>query len=173
MQYITLEHIDQYIARKASHRKSFFVWNILREVFQFGVVFMAVFLLSTIVVNASLFMHTLQGVLSPARADDVGVTLTALSAQALAEDPTDDQSRFLEQQIAASMQTSAVLPDHTETMSYYLAAKTKDFSFQFNTLPPENRLVIPSISVNTPIVDVTVATEKKLRQGDFDQELYS
>jgi len=72
-----------------------------------------------------------------------------------------------------SLEGFAVLPDHTETMSYYLSAKMKSYSFQFNTLPPENRLIIPAIGVNAPIVDVSVATEQKLKKGDFDQELYS
>ncbi len=180
MEYITLEQIDEYIAKKALHKKRFFGWNILKEVFQFGVVFVSVFLMSTIVVNANLFLHTLQNVLSPVRAEDVGTTLSALNAQDNADNSTDnsvqasnDQSQFLEQQIAASLDTSTVLPDHTQTMSYYLEAKTKDLSFQFNTLPPENRIIIPAIGVNAPIVDVADANQKKLKEGDFDQELYS
>lgn len=172
MQYITLEHVDQYLARKAQHKKHFFR-NVFREVFQFGAIFMAVFLLSTIVVNANLFYHTMKSVFSPARADDAGATLTALSAPVV-YDAVEDQSEYLEQQVRDSMKTSsAVLPSHTETMSHYLSAKMKNQSFQFNTLPPENRLIIPAINVNAPIVDVSAATEQKLKNGDFDQELYS
>lgn len=80
---------------------------------------------------------------------------------------------FLQEQVDHSLATSTVLPDHTETMSYYLSAKMQGISFQFNTLPPENRLIIPAIGVSVPIVDVSITTEQKLKHGDFDQELYS
>jgi|GEM_PF-6358548 len=83
MQYVTLEHVDQYIAHKAQTKKHLF-WNVCREVFQFGAIFLAVFLLSTIVVNANLFYHTMKGVFTSARADDVGATLTALTVDSAA-----------------------------------------------------------------------------------------
>lgn len=179
MHYVTLEQIDQFLKRKASHKKHFFIWNILKEVFQFGVVFLTVFLLSTVVINANLFYHTLKNVFATARADDVTLTMHTMNAQAnggahgTGDQLVDDQSQFLEQQVAASIESSAVLPDHTETMSYYLSAKMKNHVFSFNTLPPQNRLIIPAIGVDVPIVDVTAASAKQLKLGDFDQELFS
>ena len=134
MQYITLEHIDQYLARKAQHKKHFF-WNVFREVFQFGAIFLTVFLLSTIIVNANLFYHTMKSVFAPARADDAGATLAALSAPVM-NNAAEDQSQYLEQQVRDSMKsTSAVLPSHTETMSHYLAAKMKNQGFQLDLIP--------------------------------------
>ena len=174
MQYITLEHVDQYLQHKAEGKKQFFR-NICKEVFQFGAIFLAVFLLSTIIVNANLFYHTVKNVFAPVKADDTGIVLSTLSAQQHdgAAQADEDQSRYLEQQVQAAMSNQPVLPDHTETMSNYLAAKAKKYDLPFNTLPPENRLIIPAIGVNAPIVDVSAATEQKLRKGDFDQELYS
>lgn len=173
MHYVTLEHVDEYLAQKAQHKKHFF-WHLFKEVFQFGAIFVAVFLLSTIIVNANLFYHTMKNVFSPVVASDVAGSLSALTDHIQdGNESTEDQSRFLEQQIQESMKTNAVLPDHSETMSYYLATKVKGYAFQFNTMPPENRLIIPAIGVNAPIVDVTAATEQKLRKGDFDKELYS
>lgn len=67
MHYVTLEQIDNYIAKKA-HSKQYIFWKIVKEVFQFGVVFLAVFLLSTIVVNANLFYHTMKSVFVPVEA---------------------------------------------------------------------------------------------------------
>lgn len=79
----------------------------------------------------------------------------------------------MQQEVAHSLKSNSTLSDHIETMGYYLSAKMKTSSFQFNTLPPENRIIIPAIGVNAPIVDVSVTTEQKLKHGDFDQELYS
>ncbi len=176
MHYVTLEQIDQYIARKAYAKKHFFMWRIAKESFQFGVIFVGVFLFSTIAVNANLFYHTMKNMISPVSAQDVGSTISALQMSAeeqMTNEAVDDQALFLQQQVKASLETSSVLPDHTETMSSYLSAKMKAAAFQFNTLPPENRLIIPAIGINAPIVDVSVTTEHKIRQGDFDDELYS
>ena len=176
MQYVTLEHIDSHLAHKAYIRKHFFIWRMCKEIFQFGVVFLGVFLVSTILVNANLFYHTMKSFLVPVRADDVGSALTTLSASMEGtgtDEASNEQTLFLQQQVDHSLETSTVLPDHTETMSYYLSAKMQNSVFQFNTLPPENRLIIPAIGVNAPIVDVSVTTEQKLKHGDFDQELYS
>ncbi len=173
MQYITLEHIDQYIADKIKQKKYLFR-NICKEVFQFGAVFLSVFLLSTIIVNANLFYHTVKNIFTPVSADNTPVISATLSQsgdekrEALAE-----QSRNIEEKVQQSVRSQPVLPDHRETMSYYLSAKAKTYAFEYNTLPPENRLIIPAIGVNAPIVDVSAATEEKLRKGDFDQELYS
>ena len=167
MHYVTLDHIDAYLDKK-SHDKTHAFRRICKEVFQFGAIFVAVFLLSTIVVNANLFYHTMKNAFSPVQADDVSATLHSLTTP---EGIAEDQSRFLEQQIEQSAAKNGLLPAHTETMSYYLSAKMKTDRFQYNTLPPENRLIIPAIGVNAPIVDISAATEHKLRNGDFDEEL--
>lgn len=176
MHYVTLEQIDQYIARKAHARKHQFAWHIAKEACQFGVIFVGVFLFSTIAVNANLFYHTMKNMITPVEAQEIGAAFAGLTPsveQADNGDAENDQTLFLQQQVQASLENSTVLPDHTETMSSYLSAKMKASVFQFNTLPPENRIIIPAIGVNAPIVDVSVTTEQKIRHGDFDTELYS
>lgn len=79
MHYVTLEQIDNYLVQKAYMKKHFFVWRLCKEVFQFGVVFLSVFLFSTIIINANLFYHTMKNFLVPVRAEDVGSTLTTMS----------------------------------------------------------------------------------------------
>lgn len=80
MHYVTLTHIDDYLQQKASLKKHFFLWRVAKEIFQFGVVFLSVFLFSTILVNANLFYHTMKNVFVPVRADDITSTLSTLSA---------------------------------------------------------------------------------------------
>jgi len=53
----------------------------------------------------------------------------------------------------------------------YLDAKMNEYSFSFNDLPPWRRLMISSIQVDAPIVDVPYASEEKLQNWDFDEEL--
>lgn len=53
----------------------------------------------------------------------------------------------------------------------YLSNKIWSYSFAFNELPPGRRLMMKSIWVDTPIVDVDYASEEKMKNGDFDDEL--
>lgn len=41
----------------------------------------------------------------------------------------------------------------------------------FNTLPPDNRVIIEDLWVDTPIVDLHYYTPEKLEKGDFKEEL--
>lgn len=53
----------------------------------------------------------------------------------------------------------------------YLSNKIWAYDFAFNDLPPGRRLQIDSIWVDTPIIDVDYASEEKMENGDFDNEL--
>ena len=57
------------------------------------------------------------------------------------------------------------------TIEDYVDAKLNEWDFPFNDLPPGRRLLISSIEVDAPIVDVPYASDEKLQNGDFDQEL--
>lgn len=57
------------------------------------------------------------------------------------------------------------------SFSWHLLRQLRGFKFNFNTLPPDNRLMIPSLGVNVPIVDVKFYTTQKLEEGDFHKEL--
>ncbi len=56
-------------------------------------------------------------------------------------------------------------------LSDYLSQKINHYDFAFNDLPPGKRLVANSIWVDTPIQDVEYASDEKLQNGDFDEEL--
>lgn len=171
MHYVTLEHIDEYLTRKAHTYRQFFVWHIFKEVFQFGMVFVAVFLISTITVNANLFYHTMKNIFVPVQAQEY--TLTATSSADVDAAAQAEQDKALQEQLEESIARGGVLLTPTQMTEEYLKAKASYYELDFNTLPPENKLIIPAIGVDVPIVDVSVATEQKLRHGDFDQELYS
>lgn len=65
----------------------------------------------------------------------------------------------------------------TETNFYdydlatHLETKLPTYTLAFNTMVPDNRLIVPSLDIHTPIVNVQYASEKKLATADFDQEL--
>lgn len=60
---------------------------------------------------------------------------------------------------------------HEYELDTYLRQKVTSHELVFNTLIPGKRIVIPSINVDAPIVDVPIAAAEKLRLWDFDKEL--
>lgn len=71
----------------------------------------------------------------------------------------------------ATVPTTKTLQIHDYHLDEYLQGKVDDYTLALNMLPPGNRLIIESLWVNTPIVDVPYASEEKLEKADFKQEL--
>ena len=53
----------------------------------------------------------------------------------------------------------------------FLEQKTNYENFDLNTLPPGNRLLIPSLDINVPLIDIPVVDEVDFAEGNFDAEL--
>jgi hypothetical protein len=52
----------------------------------------------------------------------------------------------------------------TDTLEESLENKMKDYSFDFYVVPPTNRLVIPKINLDVPIVDSIYKKESDFTQ---------
>ena len=64
-----------------------------------------------------------------------------------------------------------VQKETTETIQNSLEAKMKDYSFDFNVVPPTNRLIIWKINLDVPVVDSKYKNESDFTQWNFDEEL--
>ncbi len=61
------------------------------------------------------------------------------------------------------------LTPSTEEM---LQSHLKDYNLSFNTLPPVNRLLVPSIALDVPIITMENMPAVDFAKGRFDKELY-
>jgi len=57
-------------------------------------------------------------------------------------------------------------------MAKYLKDKSRKYKFNFNLTPPDNRIIIPAIWVDAPIVDIYNASPEKIAKADYDWDLY-
>ena len=57
------------------------------------------------------------------------------------------------------------------TMQEFLDNKQITHTLEFNTLPPSNRLMIPDLNINVPLVDIPAKGGEDFSQGNFDEEL--
>jgi len=132
----------------------------------FAIVFVVVMVVLFIITNATLIGQTLwlqqpkfvQSV-QAAHTIQVGDINTIheeylFSKESLAAIPTTIQQRKIAQPV-----------DHI------LAQETKNYDFDFSLLPPVNRLVIPSIWLDVPLISNTHKDYGDFVDGDFDSEL--
>ncbi len=59
----------------------------------------------------------------------------------------------------------------TDTLQESLEVKMKNYSFDFNTVPPTDRLIIWKINLDVPIVNSQYKKESDFTQWNFDAEL--
>lgn len=61
----------------------------------------------------------------------------------------------------------------TDAPETFLRSKLKDYPFDFNTLPPVNKIVIPSLGLDVPIIEPKSMTADDFIKANFDDELNS
>lgn len=168
--YIVAMHrtLDSLIQEQAIHkkpqRKHFLpVW--LHEVKLFLAIFVAIFFGMLVFTNANLFMHALGithsagfGTDSLAFVDDSIADITADRPSAVVDEILEKYTQEQHDPLAIDVQT--ILENR---LSYY--------SFDFNTLPPVDRVIVAGISLDVPLISTTSKSEGDFIRGDFDEEL--
>lgn len=60
---------------------------------------------------------------------------------------------------------------HSYHLEEYVKHSLTPSHFKFSILPPGKWLIVPSIGVHAPIVDIAYASPEKIEKGDFYTEL--
>jgi hypothetical protein len=56
-------------------------------------------------------------------------------------------------------------------MDHFLQHNLDSYDFSFNLLPPTNRLVIPAINLDVPLVETNINDYKDFTESTFDDDL--
>lgn len=146
---------------------------IVKEIGLFAGIFISVFIVSIAFVNANLLYHTVKWFFQPVQAESY--TFSSDSIANMLHDK-NTLTNFMKNDTSADVMKD-IKKDHKlfvwSRQKLEAKLKDKDYKFSYSLVPPGNRLFIPSIWVDAPIVDVSFASEKKLKHGDFNTELYS
>lgn len=142
-----------------------------KEIGLFAGIFASVFVISIAFVNANLLYHTVRDVFQPVQANEYAFTSDNISN--LMHDKSELQT-FLQD---GNDSIDTLKKEHT----MFVASKqkieaqlqNKDYDFSYSLVPPGNRIFIPSIWVDAPIVDINSVSEDRLKHGQFDAELFS
>lgn len=146
---------------------------IMKEIGLFAGIFASVFVVSIVFVNANLFYHAIKWVFSEAKAESY--VFTSDSVANMMQNTSELDSFLKENENDSALQ--AIKKDRTlfvssrEKMESTL--ESTDHKFSYSLVPPGHRIFIPAIWVDAPIIDISAASEEKLKRGDFDKELFS
>ncbi len=149
----------------ANNKKSFSLLKRLQEVKMLLLIFVILFFGMLVFTNANLFFHTLW----LAQQDFDGQSLIVV------EQLTDIQkiqrsinSNFINEDITSLQIEKNPIADDLQAV---LEQRLSSYGFDFNMLPPVDRLVINSISLDVPLISVLNKSEWDFVNGDFDDEL--
>jgi LPXTG-site transpeptidase (sortase) family protein len=137
-----------------------------KEVGLFLGIFVSVFVISIVFVNAGLFINTIKWAFSSVKAESY-VFSSDVSGSIDMFWSTEDQSDILKS-VAKDR-----IPYVSSQQKIEASLQQKKYDFSYSLLPPGNRLYIPAIGVDAPIVDIDVTSEAKLKHWDFNTELFS
>jgi len=163
------QHLDDLEFQCSRKKKSDFSFKkMLKEVKILGVIFATLFLGMYVVTNAQLVKDTFQDRFNPQPVHSLSDELHR-SAKTLLD--THQKKLEVESLIA---QYSEVLSNEktiAPTIEESLVGKLDSYEFEFNLLPPTNRLIISTINLDVPIVRSEIKDYADFSEGMFDTEL--
>lgn len=146
--------------------------NVLSELKTLVILFVIVFSGFFFFTNARLVLFTINDTFSEQETQSAG------DLEALAEHESADQLEQkaqklneLEAQFTELQKNFRTEEKLAPTMKDFLDKKQETHALDFNTLPPTNRLIIPDLNINIPLVDVPIKGKEDFSEGQFDEEL--
>ena len=156
--------------------KSLFTWNTknwLKEAKIFSILLVSVFTLFFFFTNAQLVMVMAQDLFSSNGSWDHQLLLEENTMHQSAElkPETAEELQQLETQFAKIKQNKLESQTLSTTMEEFLDKKWEQHTIDFNTLPPGNRLIIPDLNINAPLIDTEENGVIDFSKENFDEEL--
>lgn len=171
LMFTTLEHLEQVQKKKDS---SFRLPNILREFKIMVIIFWLCSIGMLLFTNADLFIgnivETFNGEKEPIvqrNQDNMNQDNTISSVVNYSSNQQGEIENLIEK-----YKTDTLNTNHVATSSQsVLKNKIKEYSFEFNTLPPTNRLIIPNLELDVPLITSKYKEMADFTRWNYDKEL--
>jgi len=164
--YTTLDYLDKCIAQK---KKKSLPRRFFKEVKTILIIFAITFVWMLLFTNAQVFFSLDRENTPTVERNQENIQVdNKISKQV---DTTTEKKLELENLLSHYDWSDALKRQTTETLQESLEEKMKSYSFDFNTVPPTNRLIISKIDLDVPIVNSKYKDQSDFTQGNFDTEL--
>lgn len=144
-----------------THKKSKTINLSWWEVGKVGIVILVSFLVGNIVTNAWLYSEKINEFINGIQETRIGAT----------SDTTHFDQSSKKVYLSTLFKTQNAHKNKKEDIYKYYKNRPQTLDFQFNTLPPDRRIIIPELGIQAPIVNVDGDVPQKMKDGEFTEEL--
>ena len=148
-----------------------FKWaKVFSEIKIFIVLFFTVFSTFFFFTNAKLVMITVNDIMG----NSWDWTVSLITGEHNVADPISHKQEKLadlEESFQNIQKYKREEQDIALNMQDFLNQQQEAHLLNFNTLPPNNRLIVPDLGINVPLIDIPSMWEEDFENGNFDEEL--
>ena len=163
--YQTLDELEQVLKKPQRLSKFSKFFNELKILW---LIFTVLFLLTYLVTNAQLVIDNFNDRFSPNEVQSISEETSSFNSEHLsAEDSAEKVDALIEQY----WDIISVQQDIATDMDHFLQHNLNSYEFSFNLLPPTNRLIIPAINLDVPLVETSIANYRDFTESTFDDDL--
>lgn len=162
--YQTLEDLEYVLSQPKS--KFYKFSKVFKELKVLWLIFTVLFLWTYLITNAQLVIDNINDHFSPNEV--FGISEDIMNSSFIGQHWT---SQEVENLVKEYEWVVSIQQEVATDMDHYLQQNLDNYDFSFNLLPPTNRLIIPAINLDVPLVESSVVTYKDFTETSFDSDL--
>lgn len=179
--FTTLDHLEHHINQR--QKKNFFS-SFGKELKGFSIFFLIVFIINSVFVNAQLYQEAIMDIVTQFTGSTTSITDANILwsfTNSNKEDALVDQE-FIQKKIQLDHITQSANAMNTMKSNDFIAQdittnnlqeNLSSYNLDFNLLPPTDRVIIPTINVNTPLLQSSFNKHiDSITKEDFDKDLF-
>lgn len=162
--YQTLDELEYVLTQPKN--KFYKFSKIFSELKIFGLIFTVLFLWTYLITNAQLVIDNFNDRFSPNEVFWISEenTNSLFNFQHWSAEQVENLIKKYEWVISVQQEVAT-------DMDHYLQQNLNNYEFSFNLLPPTNRLIIPAINLDVPLVESSLINQNDFSETAFDSDL--
>ena len=166
--YQTLDDLEYVLTQPKS--KFYKFSKVFKELKILGLIFTVLFLWTYLITNAQLVIDNFNDHFSSNEVYGISEDSTTSSFNS-SHLSANDNAAEVENLIWKYEWIVSVQQEVATDMNHYLQQNLDSYEFSFNLLPPTNRLIIPTINLDVPLVETSISDFNNVTETTFDPDL--
>lgn len=166
--YQTLDDLEYVLTQPKS--KFYKFSKVFKELKILGLIFTVLFLWTYLITNAQLVIDNFNDHFSSNEVYGISEDSTTSSFNS-SHLSANDNAAEVENLIWKYEWIVSVQQEVATDMNHYLQQNLDSYEFSFNLLPPTNRLIIPAINLDVPLVETSISDFNNVTETTFDPDL--
>lgn len=166
--YQTLGDLEYVLSQPK--RKIFKISSFLKELKILWLIFTVLFLWTYLVTNAQLVIDNVSDHFSPNEIRWISKD-NINSAFIINQEISPEKAAEVDALIKTYWDKLSLQQEIATDMDHFLQRNLDNYEFSFNLLPPTNRIIIPSINLDVPLVQTNINNYDNFNESTFDADL--